>query len=125
MFLSWWPQRCCPTWARPESRGKRLDCQDLCDWGAPFGGGTPKEPGDGGGEGRRPGGGRRKKLESEGWAVFRADGVEIQLNLKERLERVMKENDAGKEEEEEEEEEEEAEAERYFIGKSKLMKMED
>ncbi|XP_034470276.1 myosin light chain kinase 2, skeletal/cardiac muscle isoform X2 [Hippoglossus hippoglossus] len=52
-----------------------------------------------------------RKLESEGWAVFRADGVEIQLNLKQRLEREKKGNDAGKEEEEEEEEE----AERYFI----------
>ncbi|XP_053294427.1 myosin light chain kinase 2, skeletal/cardiac muscle [Pleuronectes platessa] len=49
-----------------------------------------------------------QKLESEGWAVFRADGVEIQLNLKQRLEREKKGNDAEKEEEEEEEE-------RYFI----------
>ncbi|CAB1448493.1 unnamed protein product [Pleuronectes platessa] len=42
-----------------------------------------------------------QKLESEGWAVFRADGVEIQLNLKQRLEREKKGNDAEKEEEEE------------------------
>ncbi|XP_019955170.2 myosin light chain kinase 2, skeletal/cardiac muscle isoform X1 [Paralichthys olivaceus] len=48
-----------------------------------------------------------QKLETEGWAVFRADGVEIQLNLKQRLERERKENDA--------EEEEDDDAERYFI----------
>ncbi|XP_062261279.1 myosin light chain kinase 2, skeletal/cardiac muscle isoform X2 [Platichthys flesus] len=49
-----------------------------------------------------------QKLESEGWAVFRADGVEIQLNLKQRLETEKKGNDAEKEEEDEEEE-------RFFI----------
>ncbi|KAM9845036.1 uncharacterized protein mylk4a [Aulostomus maculatus] len=52
-----------------------------------------------------------QKLESEGWAVFRADGVEFQLDLKQRVERERKEkiaeNDIRKEEEDE--------AERYFI----------
>ncbi|XP_029381420.1 myosin light chain kinase 2, skeletal/cardiac muscle isoform X2 [Echeneis naucrates] len=33
------------------------------------------------------------KPESEDWAIFRADGVEIQLNLKQRLERERNEND--------------------------------
>ncbi|XP_035490682.1 myosin light chain kinase 2, skeletal/cardiac muscle isoform X2 [Scophthalmus maximus] len=47
------------------------------------------------------------KLESEGWAVFRADGVEIQLNLKQRVERERKANDAAKEEDDD--------AERYLI----------
>ncbi|XP_051256315.1 myosin light chain kinase 2, skeletal/cardiac muscle isoform X3 [Dicentrarchus labrax] len=49
-----------------------------------------------------------QSLESEGWAVFRADGVEFQLNLKQRLERERKDNDAEKEDDEDE-------AERYFI----------
>lgn len=53
------------------------------------------------------------KLESEGWAVFRADGVEIQLNLKQRVERERKANDAAKEEDDD--------AERYLIGKSVLL----
>ncbi|XP_029309860.1 myosin light chain kinase 2, skeletal/cardiac muscle isoform X2 [Cottoperca gobio] len=48
-----------------------------------------------------------EKLESEGWAVFRADGIEFQLNLKQRVERERKENDAEKEDDED--------AERYFI----------
>ncbi|XP_035526208.1 myosin light chain kinase 2, skeletal/cardiac muscle isoform X2 [Morone saxatilis] len=49
-----------------------------------------------------------QSLESEGWAVFRADGVEFKLNLKQRLERERKDNDAAKEDDEDE-------AERYFI----------
>ncbi|XP_071348415.1 myosin light chain kinase 2, skeletal/cardiac muscle isoform X2 [Trachinotus anak] len=48
-----------------------------------------------------------QKLESEDWAVFKADGVEIQFNLKQRLERERKENNAEKEDDEN--------AERYFI----------
>ncbi|XP_047446142.1 myosin light chain kinase 2, skeletal/cardiac muscle isoform X2 [Mugil cephalus] len=52
-----------------------------------------------------------QKLESEGWAIFRADGVEVQLNLKERVERARMENDAVKKEEEDGDDN----AERYFI----------
>ncbi|XP_070830781.1 myosin light chain kinase 2, skeletal/cardiac muscle [Chaetodon trifascialis] len=52
-----------------------------------------------------------QELESEGWAVFRADGVEIQLNLKQRVERERQEIDA----EHDGEKEDEDEAERYFI----------
>ncbi|XP_039998880.1 myosin light chain kinase 2, skeletal/cardiac muscle isoform X2 [Xiphias gladius] len=48
-----------------------------------------------------------QKLESEGWAVFRADGVEIQLNLQQRVARGRKENDAEKEDDDN--------PERYFI----------
>ncbi|XP_040027952.2 uncharacterized protein mylk4a isoform X3 [Gasterosteus aculeatus] len=51
-----------------------------------------------------------QKLESEGWAVFRADGIQFQLNLKQRVERERKEKDA--------EEEEGGEVERYFIDTS-------
>ncbi|XP_070701885.1 myosin light chain kinase 2, skeletal/cardiac muscle isoform X2 [Pempheris klunzingeri] len=53
-------------------------------------------------------------LESEGWAVFRADGVEFSLNLKQRVERERKENDGEQDEEQEEDED----AERYFIDAS-------
>uniref|UniRef100_A0A672JDS3 Myosin light chain kinase family, member 4a n=1 Tax=Salarias fasciatus TaxID=181472 RepID=A0A672JDS3_SALFA len=35
-----------------------------------------------------------QKLESEGWAVFKADGVEFKLNLKQRVEGERKENSA-------------------------------
>lgn len=52
-----------------------------------------------------------EKLESEGWAVFRADGVEFQLDLKERVEKARKEKEAEKDEEEDDED-----VERYFIG---------
>ncbi|KAM9349517.1 uncharacterized protein mylk4a isoform 2-T2 [Symphorus nematophorus] len=52
-----------------------------------------------------------ERLESEGWAVFKADGVEFQLNLKEKLERERKDNDAAHEAEKEDDDEEE----RYFI----------
>nr|XP_033507010.1 myosin light chain kinase 2, skeletal/cardiac muscle isoform X3 [Epinephelus lanceolatus] len=55
--------------------------------------------------------GDEQKLESDGWAVFKADGVEFQIDLKERLERVLKENAAEKDAEEEEDED----AEQYFI----------
>lgn len=54
-----------------------------------------------------------QKLESEGWAVFRADGVEFQLNLKQRVERERNDNaehDAGKDDDDD--------AEQYFIGES-------
>ncbi|XP_069548178.1 myosin light chain kinase 2, skeletal/cardiac muscle isoform X1 [Brachyistius frenatus] len=53
-----------------------------------------------------------QKLESEGWAVFRADGVELQLNLKERVERERKKNDAEKDAEKVDDDDN---AERYFI----------
>ncbi len=53
-------------------------------------------------------------LESEGWAFFKADGVEFQLNLKQRLENERKdknaERDAAKTDNDD--------AERYFIGES-------
>ncbi|XP_041805200.1 myosin light chain kinase 2, skeletal/cardiac muscle isoform X2 [Chelmon rostratus] len=52
-----------------------------------------------------------QRLESEGWAVFRADGVEFQLNLKQRVESERRDNDA----EDDAEKEDEDEAERYFI----------
>ncbi|XP_033507010.2 uncharacterized protein mylk4a isoform X5 [Epinephelus lanceolatus] len=58
--------------------------------------------------------GDEQKLESDGWAVFKADGVEFQIDLKERLERVLKENAAEKDAEEEEDED----AEQYFIDTS-------
>lgn len=54
-----------------------------------------------------------QKLESEGWAIFRADGVEFQLNLKQRVERERNDNaehDAGKDDDDD--------AEQYFIGES-------
>ncbi|XP_076601619.1 uncharacterized protein mylk4a [Chaetodon auriga] len=52
-----------------------------------------------------------QELESEGWAVFRADGVEIQLNLKQRVERERQDKDA----EHDGEKEDDDDAERYFI----------
>nr|XP_046265323.1 myosin light chain kinase 3 isoform X2 [Scatophagus argus] len=52
-----------------------------------------------------------QKLESDGWAVFRADGVEFQLNLKQRVEKERKDNDALQDTEEENDDN----AERYFI----------
>ncbi|XP_049454826.1 myosin light chain kinase 2, skeletal/cardiac muscle isoform X3 [Epinephelus fuscoguttatus] len=58
--------------------------------------------------------GDEQKLESDGWAVFKADGVEFQIDLKERLERVLKENAAKKDAEEEGDED----AEQYFIDTS-------
>ncbi len=58
-----------------------------------------------------------QRLESEGWAVFRANGVEFQLNLKQRVERERKDNNA----ENDAEKEEDDDAERYFIGKSELL----
>ncbi|XP_054452589.1 myosin light chain kinase 3 [Anoplopoma fimbria] len=55
-----------------------------------------------------------QNLESEGWAVFRADGIQFQLNLKQRVERERKVNDAVEDAEEEEDED----AEQYFIDTS-------
>ncbi|XP_065810182.1 myosin light chain kinase 2, skeletal/cardiac muscle isoform X5 [Labrus bergylta] len=51
-----------------------------------------------------------QRSESEGWAFFRAEGVEVQFDLKERLERAQKENDAEVEDDDDEED-----VERYFI----------
>lgn len=53
-----------------------------------------------------------QSLESEGWAVFSTDGMDFQLNLKQRVERARKEMDEEKEDDDDEE------VERYFIGKS-------
>ncbi|KAM8728095.1 uncharacterized protein mylk4a isoform 2-T2 [Acanthopagrus schlegelii] len=55
-----------------------------------------------------------QRLESEGWAVFRADGVEFQLNLKQRVAAGRKDNDA----EQDAEKEDDDDAERYFIDTS-------
>ncbi|XP_063742772.1 myosin light chain kinase 3 isoform X2 [Eleginops maclovinus] len=51
-----------------------------------------------------------QSLESEGWAVFTADGIDFQLNLKQRVEREREEN--------EEDEEDDEDVERYFIDTS-------
>uniref|UniRef100_UPI0037E84E46 myosin light chain kinase 2, skeletal/cardiac muscle isoform X1 n=1 Tax=Semicossyphus pulcher TaxID=241346 RepID=UPI0037E84E46 len=51
-----------------------------------------------------------QSLESEGWAVFRAAGVEFQLDLKKRVERERREEDEEKEDDED--------VERYFIDTS-------
>ncbi|XP_038573844.1 myosin light chain kinase 2, skeletal/cardiac muscle isoform X2 [Micropterus salmoides] len=52
-----------------------------------------------------------QRLDSEGWAVFRADGVEFQLDLKQRMKRSRKDNDVENDAEEVDEED----VERYFI----------
>jgi len=54
-----------------------------------------------------------QELDSESWAIFKADGVEFQLNLKQRLER--KENDAENDDERRHEDED---AEKFLIGES-------
>lgn len=51
-----------------------------------------------------------QKIESEGWAIFRADGVEIQLNLKQIMETEEGENH--------EDNSVDGDAEQYLIGKS-------
>ncbi|XP_031149995.1 myosin light chain kinase 2, skeletal/cardiac muscle isoform X3 [Sander lucioperca] len=55
-----------------------------------------------------------EKLESEGWAVFRADGIQLQLDLKQRVERERREKDAEMDAEKEDDEN----VERYFIDTS-------
>lgn len=57
-----------------------------------------------------------QKLGSEGWAIFRADEVEIQLNLQQRVEKERKENA----EQNDPDDADDAEAEQFFIGKSTL-----
>ncbi|KAM8839166.1 uncharacterized protein mylk4a isoform 1-T1 [Synchiropus picturatus] len=52
-----------------------------------------------------------EKLESEGWAVFRADGVELELDLKQKVEQRRQEFDC----EDKSETREDDDAERYFI----------
>lgn len=54
--------------------------------------------------------------ESEDWAVFKADGVEFQINLKERLERERQDNRA----EQDEKDDDDDDVERYFIGGLRL-----
>lgn len=53
-----------------------------------------------------------EKAESEDWAVFKADGVEFQINLKERLERER----TDRTEQDEKDDDADDDAERYFIG---------
>lgn len=60
-------------------------------------------------------------FESDGWAVFKADGIEFQLDLKQRVERERKENDA--ENDADKEEDDDDDAERYFIGESGLLEV--
>lgn len=57
-----------------------------------------------------------QQLESEGWAVFKADGVEFQLNLKEKLEKDRKDQTAKQDAEKEDDED----VDRYFIGETKI-----
>lgn len=59
-----------------------------------------------------------QKLESEGWAVFKADGVEFKLNLKQRLENERKDKNADHDAEKQDDDD----AERYFIGESGPLK---
>ncbi|XP_010744866.3 myosin light chain kinase 2, skeletal/cardiac muscle isoform X2 [Larimichthys crocea] len=51
--------------------------------------------------------------ESGGWAVFKADGVEFQIDLKQRVERERKDNNA--EDDAEKEDDDDDDAERYYI----------
>lgn len=51
--------------------------------------------------------------ESDDWAVFKADGVEFQINLKERLEKERKDNGT---EQDVEKDDDDDDVERYFIG---------
>lgn len=57
-----------------------------------------------------------QQLESEGWAVFKADGVEFQLNLKEKLEKGRLDQSSMQDAEKEEDED----VERYFIGEREI-----
>lgn len=55
-----------------------------------------------------------QKLGSEGWAIFRADEVEIQLNLKQRVEKERTENA-------EKNDDDDTVDEQFFIGKSEFI----
>ncbi|KAM6919242.1 uncharacterized protein mylk4a [Xenentodon cancila] len=55
-----------------------------------------------------------QNLESEGWAIFKADGIEFQLNLQQRVERERKEKDAENDEEKRDEDDDD-DAERFLI----------
>ncbi|XP_034744073.1 myosin light chain kinase 2, skeletal/cardiac muscle isoform X2 [Etheostoma cragini] len=55
-----------------------------------------------------------EKLDSEGWAVFRADGIELQFDLKQRVGRERREKDAEMDSKKEDDEN----VERYFIDTS-------
>lgn len=57
-----------------------------------------------------------KEDESEGWAVFKADGIEFQLDLQQRVERERKEKDAKNNEKKGDDGDDDAE--RFFIGES-------
>lgn len=59
--------------------------------------------------------------ESGGWAVFKADGVEFQIDLKQRVERERKDNNAEDDAEKEDEDDDDDDAERYYIGESGLL----
>lgn len=52
--------------------------------------------------------------ECDDWAVFKADGVEFQINLKDRLEKEKKDN--GTEQDVEKDDDDDDDVERYFIG---------
>ncbi|XP_030016391.1 myosin light chain kinase 2, skeletal/cardiac muscle isoform X3 [Sphaeramia orbicularis] len=54
-----------------------------------------------------------QNLDSDGWAVFKADGVELNFDLKEMVERERREKNT--ESDEKQEDEDDDEAERYFI----------
>lgn len=60
-----------------------------------------------------------KNPESDDWAVFKADGVEFQINLKERLEKERKDK-ATEQDVEEEGDDDDDDVERYFIGELSL-----
>ncbi|KAG8014198.1 Myosin light chain kinase family member 4 [Nibea albiflora] len=55
-----------------------------------------------------------QELDSDGWAVFKADGVEFQIDLKQRVERERKDNSAENDAQKEDEDDDD-EAERYYI----------
>lgn len=63
----------------------------------------------------------KQKLESEGWAFFKADGVEFQLNLKQRLEEMDNNTKHNAEKDDDDGDEDEDDVERYFIGESRLL----
>ncbi|XP_029930117.1 myosin light chain kinase 2, skeletal/cardiac muscle isoform X2 [Myripristis murdjan] len=56
----------------------------------------------------------KQNLESDGWAVFRADGVEIQMELKQRVEKKRQEENVT----ESKDDDDDDDAERYFIDNS-------
>ncbi|XP_056149211.1 myosin light chain kinase 2, skeletal/cardiac muscle [Lampris incognitus] len=76
------------------------------------------EEGEAGKEGKKEEEGEQEgQQESDGWGIFKADGVEIRLELKQRVERA-REDDEEEEEEKDTETKEDEEAERYLIDTS-------